>query len=61
VSEQQYEWCVMLHSYPQEPHRGPMSEGDAREWVRSVVEDGIRDGAFYVARRPVGAWEKVED
>ena len=51
-----YEWCVMHPSYPNEPHRGPMSESDARKWVQEVEEDGAKVGAYYVARRLVGPW-----
>src|SRR5687768_13779612 len=55
-----YEYCVMHPSYSDDPHRGPMNEADAREWVRECEEDlGMRPGAFYVARRSVGPWERV--
>lgn len=54
------QWCVMLSRLPDEPHRGPMSEEAAREWVREVEADGARAGAFYVARRWVGAWQPGE-
>ncbi|HVL39908.1 MAG TPA: hypothetical protein VM328_11010 [Fimbriimonadaceae bacterium] len=57
-----YEWCVMHHNYSDEPHRGPMTEAEAREWVREVEESGdFRKGAFYVARRLVGGWEKGDE
>ena len=49
------EWGVMTRAG--ELWRGPMTEVEAREWVREAVEeDGIRPGAFVVARRPVGPW-----
>lgn len=54
------EWCVMHPLYPDEPHRGPMSEAEAREWVREAEQDGIKKGAFYVARRTVGPWVRID-
>jgi hypothetical protein len=54
------EWCVMHPDYPDSPHRGPMSRDEAIEWVREAVQDdGMREGLFYVACRPVGEWEKA--
>ena len=51
-----YEWCVMRSGFTDGPHRGPMTEHEAREWVREFLEDGGRPGAFYVARRSVSEW-----
>lgn len=53
------EWCVMHPSFPDEAHRGPMTEAEAREWVREWEEDDEgRVGTFYVASRKVGHWER---
>lgn len=55
------QWCVMFARRPGDPHRGPMSEDEARAWVREIVEeDGARPEAFYVAHRFVGPWRPVE-
>lgn len=53
-----YEWCVMHPGFPNDPHRGPMSEEKARAWVREAEEEGFRK-TFYVARRPVAKWERA--
>lgn len=58
-----FEWCVMHDRSPREPHRGPMSEQEARQWVQEWEEMGegkARKGMFYVARRSVGRWQRVE-
>jgi hypothetical protein len=51
-----YEYCVMHHMYPNEPHRGPMPLDEAELWVDDYLDDGGRPGAFYVAKREVGPW-----
>lgn len=57
------EWCVMHDRFPDEPHRGPMSEQDARRWIEEWQEmddnADAREGMFYLARRPVGRWERA--
>ena len=60
--EQRYEWCVMHEAlgFDAEPHRGPMAEDEAHKWVRRWDKDGGCVGAFHVARRTVGTWERVE-
>ena len=59
-----YQWCVMMDRYDDEPHRGPMPEKEARQWVQEWEEVGensnARQGMFYVARRPVGSWERAD-
>lgn len=52
------EWAVMRRG-DSEPWRGPWPEAIARQWVREVEEEGIRPGAFFVARRTVTPWEPV--
>lgn len=59
--EQQYEYAVMHWAYPDEPHRGPWPREQAVQWVKESSEIGFREGAFYVVRRPVGQWERVDD
>jgi hypothetical protein len=55
-----YEWGVMHARYPEEPHRGPMSEAEAREWVRLADYDGFKSGVFYVVRRTIGPWTRID-
>lgn len=50
----------MHPSFPQEPHRGPMPEEDARDWIKDAESEGIRKGAFLLARRSISPWEVVE-
>lgn len=53
------EWCVMRSDIPQDPHRGPMTEAEAREWVREAEQDDeMRVGLFFVASRRVSPWER---
>lgn len=54
------EWCVMHPDFPGVPHRGPMSEQEAREWVAWVEEKGAGKGLFFVASRIVGPWVSEE-
>lgn len=54
VDVSEFEYGVMRRSG--ELWRGPMSEGEARKWVREAIEDGFKPGAFVVARREVGSW-----
>ena len=49
------EWCVMHPDFA-EPHRGPMSEQVARNWVAEIESRGVNKGGFFVARREVGPW-----
>ena len=51
------EWGVMHAQFPEELHRGPWSEQDAREWIEEAETDGFRPGAFQLVSREVGAWE----
>ena len=53
------EYCIMRENLPQEPHRGPMSEEDAEQWIREWIADGGRWGLFYIAAREVGPWSPV--
>lgn len=54
------EFCVMHPSFPDEPHRGPMSLEAALEWVRETEdEDGVRRGAFYIACRMSTPWTRI--
>lgn len=55
--KQQYEYAVMQERIPG-LHRGPWPEEKAVAWVRECEEMGMRKGAFYVVRRPVGDWER---
>lgn len=53
-----FEYCVMHPAFPDEPHRGPMPEQEARYWVAQAEKDGgLKVGMFYVARRTVGPWQ----
>lgn len=65
------EWGVARDSEPNELHRGPMSEDEAREWVREwedMAEEArarkdisarARKDMFIVIRREVGPWQEV--
>lgn len=54
-----YEYCVMHHDYPDEPHRGPWPEQECKEWIREAEEeDGFESGVFYLGTRAVGPWMK---
>jgi hypothetical protein len=60
-SSTQREWCVMHPQHPDGPHRGPMSEQEARDWVASTIPPGSGRKPFYfVAHRDVGPW-KIDD
>jgi hypothetical protein len=70
------EYVVMRCDYPQAPHRRPfrrtdggddlfdLSPAEQREWCEAWVkegeDDGMRRGAFYVARRIVTRWEPAD-
>ncbi len=60
TTETMYEWCVMHPVYPDEPHRGPMREELAREWIREAKEERFPPGGFYLACRSVGCWEQID-
>ncbi len=53
-----YEYCIMRKGQPG-IHRGPMSEKMCDEWIWEFIDDGGKPGAFYIARRVIGDWEKV--
>lgn len=66
----EYEYCVMMYPHFDEPYRVPPETIDGKpvdaldwcqDWVESWEEDAptARPGLFYVARRPVGKWEKI--
>jgi hypothetical protein len=55
-----FEWAVIRASSG-EVHRGPWAdESDARKWLEEAESKaiGIPPGRFYVARRPLGEWER---
>jgi hypothetical protein len=64
------EWGVACDTEPGELHRGPMSEDEAREWVREWdvmaekaqarkdISARARKGMFVVVRREVGPWRQ---
>jgi hypothetical protein len=52
------EWGIVHWASPEELHRGPMSEAEARQWVVEWEHDGGREGSFLVVRREVGPWLK---
>lgn len=57
-----FEWFVMMDRYDDKPHRGPMTESEARLWVQEWEEVDsrlARKGMFYVARRYVGQLERA--
>lgn len=55
-----YEYCVMRAGYPDEPHRGPWTQEECKEWIKECEEDlGMRPGAFYMAYRGVGPWSRA--
>lgn len=55
------EYCVMHRSYPNEPHRGPWSLSECRQWVKEAEEDdGIAPGVFYVSIRYVSPWRAYQ-
>lgn len=58
MEDGKYEFCVIHSQYPQQTHRGPMTEQEAYDWVREAIEDGFRPDYFYVAHRKVGPWVK---
>jgi hypothetical protein len=56
------EWGVARDNTPYLMHRGPMSEEDAREWIREWEDDvapNAKSGMFVLIRREVGPWEKA--
>jgi hypothetical protein len=55
-----YEYCVMHHRYPDEPHRGPMSLVECLDWISGANRDGIKTGTFYVARREISRWSRFQ-
>lgn len=60
VHTPKYEWFVMHSRFPDEPHRGPWSESEVREWIQEGIEDGFKPGYFLVGRRQVGPIEIVD-
>lgn len=62
IENEYFEWCVMDAS-DGEVHRSNMTKAEAIEWVREWEEEVAPQavpGLFYVARRPVGVWEKYD-
>jgi hypothetical protein len=53
------EWGIVHHQTPDTLHRGPMSEVQARLWIREWEEDGGRP-IWLLVHREVGAWERVD-
>lgn len=53
------EWGIVHRLSPDDLHRGPMTEEQARDWVREWVEDGGVPEAFLIVRRAVHVtpWE----
>lgn len=56
---EEYEYAVFHRAIPDEPHRGPMTEQAAHEWIEEWVEDGGKPETFYVMQRKVSPWEDV--
>lgn len=56
----EYEYAVMFSPYPDEIHRGPWPREQAEEWIKDAEDEGFREGAFYLVRRPSGPWERVD-
>lgn len=55
-----YEYCVMHARFPDSPHRGPMSEQDCIDWIRTTVTvNEMSPSLFYVAFREVSEWRSV--
>jgi hypothetical protein len=57
---QRYQYAVMFRWIHQVPHRGPMTKREAQDWIRAARKDSpeLPKEFFYVARRPVGRWER---
>ena len=53
-----FEWCVM--SKEGYMHRGPMNQQQAETWVVQWKSITNPNDLFYVARRPVGEWERFD-
>jgi hypothetical protein len=52
-----YEYAVFHRAIPNEPHRGPMTEQAAHEWIAEWIDDGGKHDTFYVMRRRINPWE----
>ncbi len=76
MSEPTFEYVVMHPRYPDDPHRRPFRRSDEDggdyfdltpeqqlAWCREWIKDGLVDGMapfFYVARRSVTPWERID-
>lgn len=60
MSEVKYEYAVQRKGdRGREVHRGPMTELQARAWVREAEDDGFNVGYFRIVRREVHLWENA--
>ena len=61
-AQNETEWGIVHHLSPDVLHRGPMTEDEARTWVREWIEDGGNPRSFVVVRRAVYStpWEAVD-
>jgi tRNA(His) 5'-end guanylyltransferase len=55
-----YEFGIARDNEPDALHRGPMTEEEAREWIREWDEmaenERARKGMFIIIKREVGPW-----
>lgn len=54
-----YEYCVMVTGDDAEPHLGPWPLLECCRWIDEWIANGGKGSTFYVARRPLGLWERV--
>lgn len=53
-----HEFAIVTDTSPDVVHRGPMSQGEATEWMLHLAER--HRSMFRVVRREVSAWEEVD-
>lgn len=51
------EYGIVFANEPDELHRGPMTEAEARVWLDEWAAEGGRPGAFRMVVREVGEWK----
>lgn len=50
------EWGIVHKRTPEELHRGPMTEEQAREWVSEWDKEIGNPGLFLIVNREVSPW-----
>jgi hypothetical protein len=60
MADRVMEYGVMMKGHPEELHRGPMTEAEARDWVATWRHDGGPAHVFMVVCRWVDPWRGAE-